>query len=168
MLGRTAVKLAEIRTTLTRQAQVLTEFGDREQELQEAVMRRDWPAVDELLSTLDQDSRRFATLDEERHALVSDAKTQVGLPSDAPFAELIEHVEEGDRRELVALFRSLQVSVRRVRSVTHGIDAYVQGVLRATHDVLGEVFPDQKGTIYSSRGRRSFADGRAMVVDRQF
>ncbi len=161
------MKLAEIRTTMARQAEMLTEFGDREQQLQDAVLRRDWPAVDDLVVAMERDSHRFPALDEERHSLIAEAKAEVGLDPDAPFAELVEHVEEAHRRELVSLYRSLQVSVRRVRSVTRGIDSYVQGVRRATHDVLGEVFPDQKGTLYSSRGRRSPADGRAMVVDRK-
>ena len=152
---------------MARQAEMLTEFGDHEQQLQDAILRRDWPTVDTLIAAMEQDSARLATVDAERHTLITDAKTEVGLPPNAPFAELIEHVDEPLQRELASLRRSLQVSVRRVRSVTRGIDAYAQGVLRAAHDVLGEVFPDQKGTLYSSRGRRSPADGRAMVVDRK-
>ncbi len=159
------MRAEEIRTTLTEEAELLVEFGNREQDLQQAVLRRDWPAVDALVATMEEQSRRFVRLDEQRHELVAGAKANLGLRPDASFGELVDRLPESDRRELHRLFRSLQVLVLKVKSVTRGIDSYVHGSLRAAHDVLGEVFPDQKGTLYSWKGRRMHADGRAMVVD---
>ncbi len=160
------MRLEEIKAMLTHEAELMTEFGEREQDLQDAVLRRDWPAVDALVMTMEEQSRRFARLDERRHELVVAAKVDLGLRAEASFGELVDHVPEPDRRDLIAGFRTLQVSVLKVKSVTRGIDTYVRGSLRAAQDVLGEVFPERKGTLYSRKGRRTHADGRAMVVDR--
>ncbi len=160
------MRAEEIRTTLTEEAELLMEFGEREQELQQAVLRRDWPSVDAHVAAMVEQSRRFVRLDERRHELIAGAKADMGLRPEAPFGELVDRFPEADRQELHALFRSLQVLVLKVKSMTRSIDSYVRGSLRAAHDVLGEVFPDQKGTLYSRRGRRMHADGRAMVVDR--
>lgn len=158
--------IADIRKTLTEQVRILSEFAGREQSLQEAVLRREWPAVDACVRDLETRSRIFRALDEKRHALVSSAKVAAGLRADAPFAQLAEAWPDLDRSELLRLHRSLQVSVLKVKSVTRGLDAYVRGSLRAAQEILGELYPDQKGTFYSRGGRRAPADSRAIVVDR--
>lgn len=166
MTSETKSTIGHIKESLARQAELMLEFGRREHELQQAVMDRDWPAMDALVPRMENLSRELAALDARRHALFLEAKTAVGLPADATFSEYVQRIPEADRHELTTLFRSLQVSVLRVKSVTRGIDSYVRGNLRTTNEMLGTLFPDQKGTIYSRHGRRSPADGRAFVLDR--
>lgn len=165
-MSRTTRTIAAVKSALAKQAETLLEFGRLEQELQDAVLERDWPAMDSLVPRMEGLSRELAALDTRRDALFGQAKAAVGVPQNAAFGEFVQRLDEADRRDLTALFRSLQVSVLRVKSVTRGIDSYVRGSLKTTNDVLGLVFPDQRGTIYSRHGRRSPADGRAMVLDR--
>jgi hypothetical protein len=159
--------IERIKETLAAQAELMLEFGACEQELQQAVLARDWPAMDALVSRMEGPSGELAALDARRHELFLKAKSEVGADASSTFAEFVERIPDADRRELTRLFRSLQVSVLRVKSVTRGIDSYVRGSLKTTNEVLGTVFPDQKGTFYSRHGRRSPADGRAMVLDRR-
>ena len=166
MKRETNTTIGHIKESLARQAELMLEFGEREHELQQAVLDRDWPAMDALVPRMESLSRELAALDARRHELFLEAKAEVGLPEEASFSEYAQLVPADDRRELTSLFRSLQVSVLRVKSVTRGIDSYVRGNLRTTNEMLGTLFPDQKGTIYSRHGRRSPADGRAFVLDR--
>lgn len=156
-----------IRDVLTRQAQTMLTFGEAEQELQRAVIDRDWNRMERLVAHLEQLSRDAESLDAERHDLIMEAKSELGVNADASFPELLERLPASDREDLTALFRSLQISVLRVKGLTRGIDSYVRGSLRTSNEMLGTVFPDQKGTLYSRRGRRAPADGRAMVLDRR-
>lgn len=156
-----------LKELLAAQAQALLRFGSQEQELQAAILSRDWAAIDALVPQMELRSAELEELDACREKLFIEARLETGLPADAGFPEFLERLDEADRRDLIALYRSLQISVLRVRSVTRGIDAYVRGTLRTTNEVLGEAFPDQKGTMYSRRGKRSPADGRAMVLDRR-
>ena len=166
MTSDTNSRIAHIKESLARQAELMLEFGQREHELQQAVLDRDWPTMDALVPQMERLSRELVALDARRHALFLEAKAEVGLSEEASFSEYVQRTPAEDRHELTSLFRSLQVSVLRVKSVTRGIDSYVRGNLRTTNEMLGTLFPDQKGTIYSRHGRRSPADGRAFVVDR--
>ncbi len=158
--------VAQVKELLAAQAEAMLAFGAQEQELQSAIINRDWSRIDVLVPQMQRQGAELEALDARRNAAFAAAKSQCGLSDNAKFQEFIERVDEEDRRELTTLYRSLQVSVLRVKSVTRGIDSYVRGTLRTTNEVLGEVFPDQKGTMYSRRGKRSPADGRAMVLDR--
>ena len=160
------MKIDEMKELLSMQADALIEFCEQEQRLQQAILKRDWLAVDALVPPMQQVSKRIRKLDRRRHTAFTEVKRTSGLRDDATFSELLQLLAEEERRELAALHRSLQVSVLKVQSVTRGIDSFVRGSLRTTHEVLGEVFPDQKGTFYSRRGHKAPADGRAMVLDR--
>lgn len=156
-----------IKEVLADQARLMLEFGRHEQELQESIIAREWSRTDALVATMTNLSNELAGLDARRHEAIVAVKRSLGLAEDASFAELLARCSDSDRADLTSLYRSLQLSVLRVKSVTRGIDSYVRGSLRATNEVLGVVFPDQKGTLYSRRGHRAPADGRAMVLDRR-
>lgn len=154
-----------VRKLLARQVELMLHFSEQQQELQDTVLGRDWATLERLIPAMERTSRESATLDSRRHELIGDLKRAVGVQADATFAELLEHFPDSQRDELSSLYRALQVAVLRVKSLTRGIDSYVRGSLRTSNEVLGAVFPDQKGTLYSRRGRKSPADGRAMVLD---
>ncbi|MFP4113353.1 MAG: flagellar protein FlgN [Spirochaetota bacterium] len=157
----------ELKEQLSRQAELMNEFGERQQQLQEAIVARDWETIDGLVPEMERLSREVSALDDCRQELFDEAKRDAGLPTEASFAELLDRVPEVDRRPLSGLFRELQVAVLRVKGMTRGIDSFVRGSLRATNEMLGVIYPDQKGTIYSRHGRRNPTDGRAMVLDRR-
>ena len=157
----------EVKRILAEESGLFLEFGQLERELQDAIIARDWAAMDAVVAGLDVIGRRIVTVEQRRSEVVAEVRRAAGLPADATFGELASRVPEQERAELGRLHRSLQISVLRVRSITGGIDSYVRSSLRSADTVLGEVFPDQKGTIYSRRGGASRPDRRAMVLDRR-
>ena len=165
MKPETTQLIGSVQKILARQAELMIHFGEQQQELQETVLARDWATLEALIPAMERTSHEAATLDGRRHELINQLKASLGVHADATFAELLEHLPENHRDELGTLFRDLQVAVLRVKSLSRGIDSYVRGSLRTSNEVLGAVFPDQKGTLYSRRGRKSPADGRAMVLD---
>jgi hypothetical protein len=92
-------------------------------------------------------------------------KAELGLRADCTFDEIAGKADASLRKRLTDAQRELQIAVLRVKSLTGGIDAYVRGSLRTANDVLGELFPEQKGTMYSRKGKRTPAAGHAIVLD---
>lgn len=159
--------MKQLKALLRKQASLLEEFAVKEHELQDAVIRRDWPAMDSVMPKLEHLSRSLESVERRRHVAVDRIKKSAGVAADAPFAELVSRAGEIDRTELTALFRELQIHVLRVKNQTGGIDAYVRNSMKTANTVLGEVFPERKGTIYSRHGRRSPLRGSAMVLNRE-
>lgn len=159
--------ISHLKTQLRRQVELLTEFGRKEMDLQRAILERDWSAMNAVMPDLERLSVGLETVERRRHATVSRLKGAGGLPADAPFSELLGRVRSRDRIELTALYRDLQIAVLKVRNHTSGIDAYVRNSMRTTNTVLGELFPERKGTIYSRRGHQAPVRGSAMVLDHE-
>lgn len=152
---------------LKRQSEGIEAFGALEQRMQQAVLEQRWDEIDRVIPASEALARELEALDIQRHEAVLAFKQSLGVAADAPFGELLARLPEEHRRPLATAFRSLQVSVLKVKGLTNGIDSYVRGAVKATSRLMHEVFPDHRGTLYSRRGQRAPADGRAMVVDRR-
>ena len=154
-------------TVLIKQSEGIEAFGALEQRMQDAVLEQRWEELDRVIPASEILAGELEGLDQHRHELVAELKAAHGLAAEAPFGELLTHLSQEQQRPLAAAFRALQVSVLKVKSLTNGIDSYVRGAVRTTNRLMNEVFPDHRGTLYSRRGHRTHADGRAMVVDRR-
>ena len=159
--------IAHVKNHLERQSELLAEFGQREADLQEAIIERDWQTMDAVIPELERLGTELEALERDREAAVSASKAELGVSPEAPFPELLSRVEPGDRAELASLYRDLQIAVLRVKNQTSGIDAYVRNSVRTANTVLGEIFPERKGTLYSKTGTHTRAHGSAIVLDHE-
>lgn len=159
--------IAHVKSQLEKQSELLAEFRRKEAELQEAIIERDWPAMDAVIPELERLGDELEELEGQRAAAVAASKEELGLEADSPFPELLAKVEPQDRAELTSLYRTLQIAVLRVRNQTSGIDAYVRNSVRTANTVLGEIFPERKGTLYSRSGAHRPAHGTAIVLDHE-
>jgi hypothetical protein len=159
--------IADVTSQLERQSELLDEFGRKEAELQEAIIERDWLAMDAVIPELERLGDELEGLEREREALVAASKAEHGLSPESAFPELLSRVDPAERGELAMRYRDLQVAVLRVKNQTSGIDAYVRNSVRTANTVLGEVFPERKGTMYSKSGAHRPAHGSAIVLDHE-
>ena len=157
--------LDELLSLLHEQTREMDEFGEKENELQRAIVAQEWERMSLLTPQLELLSTELERIDAKRHEIVTELRSARGLPPESTFAELISNAEPEQRRALTDAHRALQIAVLRVKSLTSGIDAYVRGSLKTANAVLGELFPEQKGTMYSRKGMSKPAAGHAIVLD---
>ncbi len=159
--------IANLKSQLRKQTELLSEFGTKELDLQKAILERNWPAMDAVMPDLERLSTTLEAVERRRHSIVTKLKLAEGLEEGAPFAELVLKTKLRDRAELTSLYRDLQIAVLRVKNHTSGIDSYVRSSVRTANTVLGELFPERKGTIYSRSGAHSPVRGSAMVLNHE-
>ena len=161
------MSLDRLKALIALETEQIVEFVDAQGALQGAILERDWASLEQLLGSLDAASQRIAAIEQERIEAFADACARYGVAAEAGVGELIAKVPDSERAELLACTRALQVATLSAKGRTEQLDAYVSGHVRTTNALLHEVFPDQKGTMYSRCGRRAPADSSALVVDRQ-
>ncbi len=160
------MSLDRLKALIALETEQIASFADAQGALQGAILERDWASLERLIRLLEAASQEIAAVEQERVVVFADACARFGVAVEAGIGELIAKAPEGERAELLACTRALQVATLGAKGRTEQLDAYVSGHVRTTNALLHEVFPDQKGTIYSRCGRRSPADSSALVVDR--
>ncbi len=152
---------------MSQQSEKLEAFALLQQGLQKAIVARDWDDLESSMDRLNEFSSELELIESERIRWAREITGSLGLPDSTPVSELRVHLSKADSRQLMRAQRGLEISIMKVRGVTGGIDAYLAGAVRMNRDVLNQLFPDQRGTMYSRRGQRAQADNRAIVVDRK-
>lgn len=155
----------EVCDVIRAQIMTLETIAAEHSRLQEAVMNRDWESLEEQIRVLQTHAHDAGTLEEQRKTSYGRLRKMLGLGAEESFFELLCRLEDDERTELAALYRGLKIAVMRVASANGGLEAYVQSSTQTIEEVLRELFPERKGTIYGRTGRVQRHDDRAFVVN---
>lgn len=155
----------EVCDVIRAQIMTLETIAAEHSRLQEAVMNRDWESLEEQIRVLQTHAHDAGTLEEQRKTSYGRLRKMLGLGAEESFFELLCRLDDDERTELAALYRGLKIAVMRVASANGGLEAYVQSSTQTIEEVLKELFPERKGTIYGRTGRVQRHDDRAFVVN---
>ena len=153
-------------TALIAQIELLEQLADRERELQNALLERNWQMLEEVIQEMNELARTIQQADQMRAERFSHLCRQIGLGEQSGMAEVVARLDTDDATRLRALFRRLKVAVMRIQSLTGGIDAYVASTTATMRAFLDESFPERRGTIYGRDGNADNGAGHAVVIDR--
>ena len=109
----------------------------------------------------------IAALEKERCHVFSSLRREVGAKSSAGFYTVVVHLEDDVQEELSVLFRQLKSLVLQLQGVIWSIDAYTRTLSTTIYDILQQIFPHRRGTMYSKSGRKHSNDSQPLVVNRQ-
>jgi hypothetical protein len=152
---------------MTAEIELLEEFGQREQELKEILHRNDWDSLSNLIKDLAPLTERIDELETRRHEEFAELRRKLGEGPNTGFYHVIVHLPEAERDRYFRLYRRLKMTVLKIQGITWGIDTYIRTVTGTMNQLLNEMFPFRKGTLYGRDGcekKRLFPE--PMVVSR--
>jgi hypothetical protein len=155
----------QLTEALHREVELLEAIAEDEKRLHSLLSNRDWVELERCLSRLNSLSGDVLQAEDRRNTAYERLRSTLEVEEDERFYDVLERLPVEERSELSELYRRLKVAVIQVRSVTGGIDTYVTESTQTMRSVLEELFPEQKGKIYSRSGRSNRADERAIVLD---
>ncbi|TVR59469.1 MAG: hypothetical protein EA426_07080 [Spirochaetaceae bacterium] len=150
---------------LNAQILLFTDLAREERTLADAVVAKDWPTLDRVIRVMNEYSEEIVRVDEERSRTYDALRSRLGLRSVGLFSELLDSVPFESREHLSHLFRELKIAVMRVRSLTGGVDAYVESSNTTLRSVLQELYPERKGRLYSRSGASTEHPDTPVVVN---
>lgn len=159
--------LEQLEAAMDRQQELIVQFGTWEREINEYVRQRRWAELQEVMQKAGALSSTIEACEEERNKLFLQLCDEVGEDSDAGFYQVMIHLPEECRERLSVKFRELKMSVVKLRGLVWGIDAYVKAVQGTIRDLIGEMSPSRKGTIYAKSGGARSPETGPLVLNRQ-
>jgi hypothetical protein len=161
------VLIDELKNLLQIEIDLLNGFAGLEVKLQEAFLRRDWPALDTLVSELDSFSGGIEAIEQRRHSTFLELKVSLKLDEKTTFNRVITEMSGEDREELSDFYRKLKIAVIRVRGATGRLGYYFRSVSDSVNRVLSELLPYRKGRIYSRGGLPRAVEEASLVFNRE-
>ncbi|HOX12785.1 MAG TPA: hypothetical protein P5117_02605 [Spirochaetia bacterium] len=155
---------ALIRSVLD-EAAALEKYLEERKVLSDAIRRRDWSALQDVLLRIEGIALLAEATERNRSALWEEILADNGLPSDSSVYRLALGVPEPERSMLSDAYRRLKVAALRARVENEALGEYVGETAGTIRSVVEELYPDQKGRIYGRSGHAVAAGVRPIVLD---
>lgn len=150
---------------LSLQVLLFTDLAREERILADAVVAKDWPSLDRVIRVMDGYSRKIVHADEQRARVYDALRSRLGLREGGLFSDVLDAIPFESREQLSNLFRELKIAVMRVRSLTGGVETYVESSNQTLRSVLQELYPERKGRLYSRSGATTEHADTPVVVN---
>jgi len=155
---------ALIRSVLD-EAAALEKYLEERKVLSDAIRRRDWSALQDVLLRIEGIALLAEATERNRSALWEEILADNGLPSDSSVYRLALGVPEPERSMLSDAYRRLKVAALRARVENEALGEYVGETAGTIRSVVEELYPEQKGRIYGRSGHAVAAGARPIVLD---
>lgn len=150
------LQLAEsLKEILEEERDLLDFFVDEEEKLRLFVARKDWVGVDTSLRELQGLADDVAEKEAVRQSCYKDLCILMNHSTSETFYRVMADLSNAHlRREMNNLFRSIKVSLLRLKGVTTGLGMFVADKEKTIQEVLEEIVPQSRGTTYGRDGNR--------------
>ncbi|MFP4643191.1 MAG: flagellar export chaperone FlgN [Spirochaetales bacterium] len=157
--------LDRLEEVLDSQVSLLNTAAEEHSVLQNAVIARDWGSLEQALQRLQVRSAELEALEGARRDAYRRLRESCGLNDGDTFYELLTRLDNAPRSRLADKYRSLKVAVMRLSGRNSTLADYVSSSRDSLEEVLSELFPQRKGTIYRQSGAAAAREGSAFVVN---
>lgn len=156
----------ELENVMNREYDLICTFSEWERNLNEHVRNRSWNQLQKVMKEAEQVSEEISLCEKERMRIFSELRDASGEEPDAGFYQVVVHLPAEERDRLSRSFRELKLSVLKLRGIIWGIDAYVRAVQGTLKDIIGEMSPMRRGTIYAKNGGPRRAESGPLILNR--
>ncbi len=158
-------KAEDLKKTLEREMELLDYFVDEEEKLRLFVNRKDWIGVDSALRELQGLSADIVQREQERMEVFEEFCRTVGRSPEETFYRITAELDSPALRGVLnSHYRSIKVSLLRLKGVTTGLGQFVADKEKSIQDILGEVVPQSRGKTYGRDGASRRGSGHDVKV----
>jgi len=157
----------QLKTILQQEIDGFISAVETAEEIRNSIFKHDWKKLSQTLERMDSVTGYITAIEKERSHVFASLCEKTGVGRSCGFYTAVVHLDEPRQEELSILFRQLKSLVLQLQGVIWSIDAYTRTLSTTIYDILQEVFPHRRGTMYSKSGRKRKSDSDPLVVNRQ-
>ena len=152
---------------MQRECTLLAEFHDAETTMRARIHQKDWDGLESVMAEMTTLADRLVETENARHNAFEAVRSEVEEEASATFYQVIVHLSPEERDALAELYRTMKFSVFGIQAVSYCVDDHVRTLNDTMHEVLGELYPHRKGSIYSKSGAKLPNDANPLLIDQE-
>lgn len=140
---------------------------ERAENIRSSIFRHDWNQLTDSLEKMERISGYLTALEKERVHVFEKLRNEVQADPSAGFYTVVVRLPKDEQDIVSTLFRQLKSQVLQLQGVIWSIDAYTRSISTTIYDILQEIFPHKRGTMYSKTGKKRKTGNDPLVVNHQ-
>jgi AcrR family transcriptional regulator len=151
---------------MDRETELLNTYFAEEKELFAAVTSRDWNNLENSIRRMEETGESIAALEEKRETALTVLRGIHNADDRERFYFFLQKLPEETRSVLAESFRSMKVAVLRLQALDNQIQGYLRSAATTLKEIVEEIFPHRKGTMYCKKGKTSEPEANPMFISR--
>lgn len=140
---------------------------ERAETIRSSIFKHDWKQLTDSLEKMERLGGYLDALEKERVHVFEKLRVEVGASPSDGFYTVVVRLPREEQDLLSGLFRRLKTQVIQLQGVIWSIDAYTRSISATIYDILQEIFPHKRGTMYSKSGKKRKTGNDPLVVNHQ-
>ncbi|MFP4363941.1 MAG: flagellar export chaperone FlgN [Spirochaetia bacterium] len=155
-----------LKESFRQQITLIQQFSECERDMHTYLVQKSWEKLQMTISQLSGYAEKIRKYEDIMAEGIGELKESYGMKPDDTIYRLLLHLPAEERDEWAALFRALRIAIVKMSTLTAAVDSYLQTNMQSLKGMLDEVFPHQKGKIYSKSGYTRNSEGDAMLINK--
>jgi hypothetical protein len=161
---RTNLLVRTLKVRMDAEAKLFDRLGAEVEHLRDSFQEKSWSSGLAIAQDIERSAGAIEEADCARDEAFTLLRDAMELPREIAFQALLPGLPDQQRGELDESWRSLRMSVVRLKTTTGRMRYAAEALTEALSRVLEGIFPSLKGKIYSRRGTPTGVTG-ALLVD---
>lgn len=150
--------------TMTEEISLFSHYRDEFQNMKELVMDKNWVKLQSSIDRVNHLSRQIEKADGQRDDIYQELLAQTGAEEGESFYSLISRVYGEAGRPLQDIYRIIRHEIRSVKVMSEGFNRFLNNRTSLVKEIMEELVPDRRGSIYNRRGIASHDSGNSSLV----
>lgn len=153
----------QLKKVMTQEISLFSLYKDEFNKMKNLVMEKDWIPLQRSFETMLDISKRIEAIDSKRDDLYSKLYDITGSKKDESFYSLMSKIHKNGNSEITDIYRIVKHEANSVKILNEGFNKFVNSRKNLVTEIIEELVPDRKGTIYNRQGFSSH-EGRSTSI----
>lgn len=138
---------------LEAQKALMNSFSRQNRSLLDYIKMRDWTLLQEKMTELQDISCQIQAVESKRHHCYQDILREQNMGSEYSFDRVVEALPMDMALELRKLRSDIALAAERITIENKSLDSYVAAKNQSIKEIMGELIPETRGSLYQHNGR---------------
>jgi hypothetical protein len=148
----------KLKKIMTHEISLFSLYKDEFNKMVNLVMEKEWITLQRSFDAVQNISNEIEKADTKRDDLYCELCKLTGSNKDDSFYSVISKIHNNGSSEINDIYRIVKHETHSIKVLNDGFSRYIQSRKNLVNEIMEELVPDRKGTIYNRKGF-SFHDG---------
>ncbi|MBI9099186.1 MAG: hypothetical protein JEY91_11945 [Spirochaetaceae bacterium] len=131
------------------------------------ILEKEWIFLQRAFENVQQVSDKIEKTDSERDNLYEELCSLTGSDKNDSFYTVISKIHKNTNNEMTDIYRIVKHEACSIKVLNEGFNRFLQSRKNVINEIMEELIPDRKGTIYNRKGFSSHdGSSSSLIVNR--
>ena len=154
----------KLKKIMTKEISLFSIYKDEFSKMKSLVMTKEWIKLQRSFESVQNISNEIENADSKRDKLYEQICKLTGSEKSDSFYSVISKIHNEGNEEISDIYRIVKHEANSIKILNEGFNSFVNSRKTLVNEIMEELVPDRKGTIYNMRGISSHDGSSSSLI----